>query len=249
MTTCGACGLVQADGIIPSESLYEAYMELEDPGVDEESAGRKLSFRRDILKCASLAPLERSEILEAGAFTGIAADAFKEVLPGAVYTGIEPSRWACAVARKRGHNVIQGKVGDRLGRRFDIVFSWDVIEHLEHPREFFEWCDGLTGPGAHLFISTPNWDSPWRKAFGRRWWFIEPMHRTFFSPGTMSGLAGRHGWRVIRVWPHTKVLSLNYLAGRAAGELGLDLKKTARLLPGLNIPLRLGQMSVLLKRP
>lgn len=249
MVACGGCGLTQADSLVPMESLYEAYAELEDPGVEEESAGRKLSFCKDILKCASLVPLERAGILEIGAFTGIAADALKEVFPGAAYTGIEPSRWACSAARKRGHNVIQGRVGDPLEKRFDMILCWDVIEHLEHPHELFEWCGGLAGPGAHLFISTPNWDSIWRKLFGARWWFIEPMHRVYFAPGTIRALAERHGWRVVKSWPHTKVLSLPYLIGRAAGEMGLKLRAPERVLPRLNIGINLGQMGVLLKRP
>jgi len=246
---CEHCGLAQSDTLIPPERLLECYQKVEDLEVEKEFLGRKLAFRRDVLRCLDVTNNKRVDsILEVGAFTGIAAEAINELIPGADYLGIEPSSWACGVAQNRGKNVIQGKIGDPLNRTFDLIFAWDVIEHLEYPHDFFKWCNALTTQDSYLFINTPNWESMLHKVFGKKWWFIEPMHRTYFTPRTLQLIAGQHGWKVIKIWRHMKIVSLSYLIYRAVREyLHLDIHILKRL-PRINVPLYIGQMSALLKR-
>jgi|GEM_PF-3099432 2-polyprenyl-3-methyl-5-hydroxy-6-metoxy-1,4-benzoquinol methylase len=245
---CRNCGLVQANGLIPPEKLLECYQRVEDLEVEKEFLGRKLAFRRDILKCLAIINKRINSILEVGAFTGIAAEAIGEVLPKADYLGIEPSSWACGVAQKRGKNVIQGKIGDPIDRIFDLIFAWDVIEHLEYPHDFFKWCNDLTTQGSYLFINTPNWESGLHRVFGKKWWFIEPMHRTYFTPKTLTLIAEQHQWKMIKIWRHMKIVSMPYLIHRAVKEyLNLDIN-ILRRLPHVKVSLYIGQMSVLLKR-
>jgi 2-polyprenyl-3-methyl-5-hydroxy-6-metoxy-1,4-benzoquinol methylase len=247
LTSCSICGLVQADSSIPPEKLIECYQNVRDSDVEKELSGRKSAFHRDIMKCLPLIS-KISSVLEIGAFTGIASLAIKEIFPDVSYLGIEPNSWACEIARNRGQNIIQGKIGDPIERTFDIIFAWDVIEHLENPHEFFTWCNELSVPGAYLFINTPNWESVLRKVFGRHWWFIEPMHRTYFTPNTLEFIANKYKWEVIKSWRHTKIVSLPYLAYRTMMEyfnLKVDFLKR---LPPLKISIYIGQMSILLKR-
>jgi 2-polyprenyl-3-methyl-5-hydroxy-6-metoxy-1,4-benzoquinol methylase len=247
LTVCNNCGLVQVDSLIPQEKLLECYEKVEDIEVEKEFSGRKQAFLKDIKKCMPLID-GKSDVLEIGAFTGIAAEALKETLPDINYQGIEPNLWACKVAEKRGQNVIQGRVGDPLERTFDLVFAWDVIEHLENPHDMFTWCNKLTKPEAFLFINTPNWGSILRKMFGKKWWFIEPMHRTYFTPQMLKKIAGEHKWQMIKIWRHKKVLSLPYLVQRTLTE-NFNIKiDTFKWLPQINISLYMGQMSILLKR-
>jgi 2-polyprenyl-3-methyl-5-hydroxy-6-metoxy-1,4-benzoquinol methylase len=247
LTECNNCGLVQVNNLIPQEKLLECYESVEDMEVEKEFSGRKLAFIKDIKKCMSFID-RKSNVLEIGAFTGIAAEALKETLPGINYMGIEPNLWACKVAKKRGQNVIQGRVGDPLEKIYDLVFAWDVIEHLENPHDIFLWCNELTKPGACLFINTPNWGSILRKMFGKKWWFIEPMHRTYFTPQILKKIALEHQWKMIKIWRHTKILSLPYMIQRTLSENFNIRVNTFKWLPKINISLYMGQMSALFKR-
>jgi hypothetical protein len=99
-----------------------------------------------------------------------------------------------------------------------------------------------------MLVNPPNWDSPWRRVFGRRWWFIELMHRTYFGPDSLAALAARHGWEPVNRWSHVKKLSLGYAVQRAAESFDLDLDTVCRRLPAVEVSLPIGQMSVLLHR-
>ena len=186
---------------------------------------------------------EPKAVLEIGAFTGIAAGVFREEIPGADFLGIEPSRWAVGAAQAKGLNVVHGGVGDSLPRTgFDWIVSWDVIEHLEDPHCFFDWARAQASPGAFLLVSTPNWESIWRKLFGKRWWFIEPMHRSYFSLGLLTRLAEAHGWKLEGSWAHEKRLSVPYAISRFVEIFGLEFEPPASRTRMI-IPLRTGQMT------
>ena len=45
-----------------------------------------------------------------------------------------------------------------LDERYDAVVTWDVIEHVEDPREFMRTVAGLLLPGGLLVVGTPNAD-------------------------------------------------------------------------------------------
>jgi len=246
---CDNCGLVQADNFISSNELYDSYKKVEDPDFEKEFTSRKAAFLKDVKKCASMMDQKKSDILEIGGFTGIGAEAIKTVFPSSSYLGVEPSLWACSVAKNRGYSMMHGKVGDSLKKSFDLIFSWDVIEHLEYPHDLFKWCSEIATPNAHLFVNTVNWASIYRKVFANRWWFIEPMHRTYFTPEILERLAKEHQWEVVNVWSHTKMLSVPYLIQRAFLDLfGVNAPIPKRLLGSVTVPLKLGQMSILFKK-
>jgi 2-polyprenyl-3-methyl-5-hydroxy-6-metoxy-1,4-benzoquinol methylase len=66
-------------------------------------------------------------------------------------------------------------------RRFALVVSSEVIEHLESPRDFLRRVRGLIEPGGHLLLTTPNvanWVGRLRfLVLGELRWFDEPGYR------------------------------------------------------------------------
>lgn len=232
--------------------LTSLYRDVEDPDFDKDYEGRRHTYARDLMRTLAIINQPVIRVLEVGSFTGIAADTIKEALPDVDYLGVEPSTWACEAARERGHRTINGTIGADVDGAYDLIMSWDVIEHLEDPHTLFDWCAGLTHPGSHMFVNTPDWDSPWRKLLAQRWWFIEPMHRVYFSRRSMERLAADHDWRVLRHWSHRKTLSAPYFLQRALTHFRIPGRRFQELLKRVpsswQVGFHFGQRSYLLVR-
>lgn len=67
---------------------------------------------------------------------------------------------------------------------FDLVCSFEVIEHVPEPRAFLESCLTLVAPQGRLVLSTPNGDL----ARDDKWFPIDlpPIHLTVFAPRTFE---------------------------------------------------------------
>lgn len=75
--------------------------------------------------------------------------------------GIDYSDRAIRVARE-AHPEVEFEVADAcrlpyVDGTFDLVFSIEVIEHVEHYEEMIDECHRVLKPGGTLFIQTPNY--------------------------------------------------------------------------------------------
>lgn len=95
-------------------------------------------------------------VLEVGAGAG----AFLEKLrrAGVSATGIELNEAAVRQARERGLDLrhVALEEFEAAGQGYDVVCSFQVLEHLASPRQFLQRCLQLLRPGGRLIISTPN---------------------------------------------------------------------------------------------
>ena len=86
------------------------------------------------------------------------------------------------------------------GVKFDVICSWEVIEHVTDLDEFLASIAGRLKPGGRLFLSTPNYDS-------RYLWndvphdprMMPPVHLTFWNKPSMRALLARVGFGEIAV--------------------------------------------------
>lgn len=77
---------------------------------------------------------------------------------------------------------------------FDVVCSFDVIEHLANPMPIFHEVRRILKPGGWLLLGTGNSGSFAARMAGRRWtYFCIPEHISFFNPRSLKkGLAQAH---------------------------------------------------------
>lgn len=90
-------------------------------------------------------------------------------------------------------------------RRFDLVVSSDVIEHLYRPAALIETAAALLKPGGHLIVGTPYHGylknlaisvlNKWDAHHGVHW---DGGHIKFFSVRTLRTLVVRHGFKQAR---------------------------------------------------
>lgn len=220
---CRQCGLLFANPQEDPARRDSSYEEVQDPQYVEEEAGRVATFAEHLE--AIEAVTRPARLLEVGCYTGVFLTLSRE--RGWQATGIEPSRWAAEVARRRaGVEVWPGTIRD-VGPKlpsglFDVVTLWDVIEHLADPLSDLREIQRLLAPGGMVFLSTFDMDSLAARVMGRRYPFLMDMHLTYFTRRTLEGLLGKAGFRDVRFRRYGKRLSVRYLIDRcSAGRPGL----------------------------
>jgi len=120
----------------------------------------KLSyFADDKYEFARAAALisESDSVLEIGAGKGV----FPTRLATKTYTGLEFSSQAVNMARERGVDLRRESVEEHAASnagRYDVVCSFQVLEHVSNPRSFLESATSCLKPGGRLMISVPGND-------------------------------------------------------------------------------------------
>lgn len=71
--------------------------------------------------------------------------------------GIDLDETAVEMLRAKGHDIRVGDARDfDLGRKFEVVFAGEVIEHIDDVRGFLQSVRRHLLPGGRLVLTTPN---------------------------------------------------------------------------------------------
>lgn len=169
----------------------------------------------------------RKRLLDVGTAAGWCVEAARD--RGWDAWGLEVSQYACAQARERGLNVVQG---DSLtafqGQRFDVITLWDALEHVLDPKALLEAARQLLTPDGMLVFSTGDAGHLWSRLQGRQHRIYNPpQHLYYFSRATMTALAEAAGYSVVRVEPDEKLTQVHYVLHIARNLV--DVPTLARL--------------------
>jgi 2-polyprenyl-3-methyl-5-hydroxy-6-metoxy-1,4-benzoquinol methylase len=130
--------------------------------------------------------------LEIGCGTGRLLRVLADLYPDWELAGIEPSEFASQECRDAGFRVLTGTVNELSlpGERFGAVCAWNVIEHVDDPRQFLEWIVAHLEPGGHVFLHTPNYGGLMRRLYGPAWFEFKPeYHLYYFTHASLTRLA------------------------------------------------------------
>lgn len=79
---------------------------------------------------------------------------------------------------------------------FDVVTSFEVIEHINTPNEEAEFVNKILRKGGAFYFTTPNFNSISRFLLKEKWNIIEyPEHLSYFTPSTAHQLMMKHGFK------------------------------------------------------
>ena len=156
---------------------------------NDTAATRENKSRLDLL--SDFLP-EKAVILDAGCGNG---DFISLAKPRYIVHGSDLSKNAIDHAKNRfpdiQHLLTAGSLNELTSQKtkFDGICLWDVIEHLEQPKEVVTKLFELLKPGGYIFLSTPKFDSATSKIMKWNWAFmIPPLHLGFFSSKSLNYL-------------------------------------------------------------
>lgn len=84
-----------------------------------------------------------------------------------------------------------------LDRKFDVVFAWELIEHLLEPDIFLGLVRSVMHPGALFILSTPNEKSLETRKLGKDSSNILFDHVRLYNPDAIERLFSRNGFRIV----------------------------------------------------
>jgi 2-polyprenyl-3-methyl-5-hydroxy-6-metoxy-1,4-benzoquinol methylase len=253
---CRYCGHVYANPRWVTDDLLDAYEEVEDETYFVERHGRQLTFRKHLEVLQKVTgPGEGRRLLDVGAYIGVFVQVAREA--GWDACGVEPSRWAVQVARRRGVPVIQGTQAapELAGGQFDVVTMWDVIEHFSDPAAELGRAYRLLAPGGLIAVHTMDVESLAARLLGHRWPWLMDMHVHYFSRRTLRQMLQKQGFEIVWEGTEGRYLRLGYLATRLGGlnpTLGRVASRVVQALgvAGQAVPVNFGDLfTVYARRP
>jgi len=139
-----------------------------------------------------------SLVLEVGCGKG----AFRRWLPQSIrYTGLEFNDEAVQKAHAAGLDVRKQPVEEHAAAspRYDVVCAFQVLEHVEHPKQFFHACVQALKPGGILMIAVPAQDSFLAIAPNSPL-NMPPHHVTRWTDHALTYLAYSEGFQKADIW-------------------------------------------------
>lgn len=159
-------------------------------------------------------------------------------------TGVEMNASCAAYGREKfGLDIRTGTLEGAAfpAGSFDAVTMFDVLEHVPDPGALLACAARALKPGGLLVVQSPNLDSFMARLLKENWnWLTPPDHLYHFTPGALSGLLERAGFRIaeIRTWEPAADFTGNIYSGfPARGAAGKALRKLLWLSSLALVPL------------
>ena len=155
--------------------------------------------------------IEGRKIFDVGTATGYFLDLAKN--RSWQTAGIEISEYAAKIAKSREHEVICSKIiSDDIQEKFNVVTMWDVLEHLDNPKEYLKKVNKILELEGLLVINTVDVSSWWARFFGKKWHQLNPPeHIFYYNKKNLKILLNQSGFEIIKTKKISKKFSLAYI--------------------------------------
>lgn len=137
--------------------------------------------------------------------------------------GTEYSQTAVKLCRENGIEMKEGELELGLFEEcdFDIITSFEVIEHLNNPHRELKLISGLLRNGGLFYCTTPNFNSLMRYYLKDKYNIIDyPEHLAYYTKSTLNKVIKEHGLKPI------KFLSTGISISRLKDSKNLSDKKS-----------------------
>lgn len=193
---CRQCGLVYSDGIFTDDyvaQLYRAARFIEEP----QLSNMRLDYLRALQQVISYGG-QKGDLLEVGCANGFFLKAAKE-LGFKQVVGVEPGADAVASALPEIRPcIVNDLFQDGLFNpdSFDVVCSFQVIDHLISPVNFLKSAWRVLRPGGIILIVNHDIRSFWPKLMGEWSPMYDIEHIFLFDKKTLSQALEKVGFEI-----------------------------------------------------
>ncbi len=211
LVLCGACGFIHVDpmpGPEQLETLYDEFHKTED--YLRKLNKKQLSSFIKLLRLKKYLSAGRMTFLDVGCSVGATVQSAHRL--GYQATGIDLDKRVLSQAGKLFPDCeflnISSMDLAKQGRRFDLIYCAEVIEHVPHPHEFVASLSSLLKPDAILFLTTPDAGHRTVPNDFVSWKRVSPPEQiSYFTRKTMADVLTGHGLEPIKfLWSHRSAL-------------------------------------------
>ncbi len=251
---CNQCKLEYLNPRVKEKIITKSYKYVVDKSHLTQNIFRIKTFYnclKKIQKKLNIKNLDNKLGLDVGSASGSFLYAAKQL--GFKCKGIEPSIWLTNYGKKKYKvDLHQGTLDTfKFKSKFDIIFFWDVLEHLSNLNGALKKVKKISKKNGLLIINVPDKNSFVARIFGRRWPFYLNVHLYNFDEKSITRLLNKYNFKLIKQYPHFQILSLGYVIQRASNYnvLFVYLYKILNILGLVNIPFKynLGQTTFIFK--
>jgi len=139
---------------------------------------------------------KNNNIIDLGCSNGLFLDCAKK--RGWNVYGTEYAQESIDYCAQRNIKVFKSdKLPDEFFKlQFDVVTSFEVIEHINTPNAEMEFIKKILRKGGAFYVTTPNFNSVSRFLTKDKWNVIEyPEHLTYYTARTLNNLMRKYGFK------------------------------------------------------
>lgn len=243
---CHVCGLVYTDFKPTTRFLKDYYSKSyfvdgnKKLGYDDyakEEISSRLTAKKRI---SSLKLKPKGVVLDVGCAYGYF---LSEMPDNWKKYGLEISQFAYSKAVKTNPDAnIKNQILTKssfIDQKFDLITLWDVIEHLDDPKEVISTIYQKLKKGGRLIMSTGDIGSLFAKLQGKDWHLLNPpQHLSFFSTKTISTLLESIGFSQIKITHPSAYYPISYLVHKLESMYGQSIP-IPKTISQKNIPVNL----------
>lgn len=144
--------------------------------------------------------VQTQSILEIGAGFGTFCSEIKSRNKFERIVAIEPTPGLAKTCRGKGIDVIElpvEKVDLSQSELFDVIASFEVIEHLFEPSKFIADAEKLLSPGGLIILTCPNGKGFDVDVLGNVSTTVDHEHLNYFNPESLGILLTKHKFEVL----------------------------------------------------
>lgn len=194
---CSACSFVFAQKIPTTKELNDHYTS----AYTREDYLSPITVKRYHEILDKLAPFRQTgNLLDIGCGVGYFLEVAKE--RGWQVYGTEYTDESMNINLAKGFCMHQGKLNPEnySPEFFDVITSFEVIEHINNPLEEMGHINQLLRKGGLFYCTTPNFNSLLRFQLGNKWNVIAyPEHLSYYTPKTINHLLVKTGFKKLAI--------------------------------------------------
>lgn len=209
---CLECDLAYVPKSAQRHNLENLYESVQDVEYIDNATSRQRTFAEVYRRIEPFIG-HPNNLLEIGAYCGLF---IKEAQShGWECTGIEPSTWAVNYVKENyGLDLLHGTLTDNIKivrNDYDLVVSWDVLEHVRDPFQFINEANQVLRKGGIICISTLDFNNWFPRIAGKYWPWLMDMHIFYFSPDVLKQMFEKAGFELIHTDKYVHYATLKYL--------------------------------------